>query len=133
MPELSRRTVVASGLGSAGLMLLAPSPAGGHTLLLQDGPGGPLRSHFADGIGAVFTLVGSRDRARVRLSSIDDVAAAGAGNELCFTLTFTPLQGRRVPDGIWSVRHRGSASHDLFLSAVGRDGAVQAVVDRRTA
>lgn len=135
MPDVSRRAFVATGAGVAGLVLLDQTAATAQTQLVRDGGGGPLRSDYSDAVGTVFTLRGRRHGAvRARLRSIEDVPGVpSADAELCFVLVFEPLGGRRIPDAIWSVDRRGARSHDLALSSVGRAGAVQAVIDRRTA
>lgn len=134
MLEVSRRALVGAGAAATGVVLLDDSVASARARADRDAPGGPVRSHYAAAVGQVFSLVGPRGAVRARLRRVGDVpAAAGADRELCFTLVFSPLASRPVGDAIWSVRRRSMPSHDLFLSALGREGDVQAVIDRRAA
>jgi hypothetical protein len=48
-----------------------------------------------------------------------------------FILIFAPVGGERLPDAIYRVRRRGVRTHRLFLSSVGTDRGLQAVVNRQ--
>ena len=140
---ISRRTVVIAGIGVAGVggATLSLGLAGHDSNRRTSTPTAratvpaapiPLRSHYAALVGKVVTLRGTQGVVRARLTDISDLPGAVAGDrETSFSLALTTLGSRRPPDEVVVVRGPKLPSHQLFVSALGPDRGLQAVIDRR--
>lgn len=140
MTTLSRRTVVAAGIGTAGVAALgitvaslstrpstgsrAAGPAAGADLV---------RSRFTPLVGTAFVAAAGASEHRLVLDTVDDLASATTPDEEArFNLLFTH-DGELPEQGIYTLRHPDTADTVLFLSPVGPEGQnlrIQALVDR---
>jgi hypothetical protein len=90
----------------------------------------PSRSDYVSSIGEIFEATDRRGTVRLRLTHADDVTAPGATKRSqTYALIFEPVEHDRPADGIYALRRRGVPTHDLFVSAVGPDTAMQAIVN----
>jgi hypothetical protein len=127
MHEVSRRAVIGAGMvGGAvvGAVLADPTAA-------FAAPGSqPLRSHYATSVGKVFSVEHRGVRTRARLTRVHDLSGATADQRRYrFLLVFAPTGTKSLDDAIYTVRRRGVPSHQIFLSSIGPERDVQAVVD----
>jgi hypothetical protein len=99
-------------------------------------PAGALvRSHYSRSVGGVFTAVGPAGNYRLRLVRIRELEPViAAQREDRFNLIFRPVGRAQVPDGIYSLRRPGVATHALFVSSTGPAAPqyLQALVNRST-
>jgi hypothetical protein len=131
MPDVSRRVVLTAGAGLAGLVVLGfdETDAAAATGAANSKP---LRSNYTKAVGKVFTAVHAGRTHRLRLTHVRDLAAASAAHRPhCFNLIFTPVSKARLHDAIYVLAGPDVRTHKLFLSAIGTDGVMQAIVNRR--
>lgn len=128
MGEITRRAVLGVGAGAIGVVTLGVGPAAAAAT-----PGSaPVRADYAGAIGRVFTAEHAGHRFRVRLTHVRDVSPTTAKHRpYCFVLIFAPVGGLHLRDGIYTLHRRGVAAHRLFMSSVGTDRRMQAVINRR--
>lgn len=127
MGDVSRRAVLGAGAGLIGLVVLGVDEPDASAAT----PRLPRRSDYSRSVRGVFTATHGKRTYKVRLTRIHDVAGTRAKQrESSFNLVFTPVGRTRLPDGIYAVRRRGVRPHTLFLSGVGTNGAMQALVNR---
>ena len=136
---VSRRTVIAAGLGVAGIAALGAvagtlsGPSGG--IAGNAAPTEPLlrRSRFAPLVGTQFTAEAGGGRFELTLAAVDDLAPMRVrADEDRFNLLFVTTEDE-PPEGIYTLRHPDAEDVTLFISAVGPEGAsrrLQALVDR---
>jgi hypothetical protein len=150
MSQLTRRSVLALGAGTAGTAALvsaavsapadaAGTPAGAKPAVKvapKVAATAPLvRSHFRPGLHSVFTATLGTRAYQLTLTEILDLTHAPAKHaEDCFLLLFT-ARGKDAPaEGIYTLKAKGVTESTLFLSgtAAGTGGQrqLQAVVNR---
>ncbi|MCW2755727.1 MAG: hypothetical protein JWQ32_3138 [Marmoricola sp.] len=106
-----------------GVDLGLAEPAGASTALA--------RSDYRRAVGKVFTARHGRHSYRLRLKHIHDLAHTTAGQrQHSFNLVFAPVGSGHVPDGIYVLRSTHARVHTLFLSSIGSQRAMQALVNR---
>jgi hypothetical protein len=126
---LSRRALLGTAAGAAGLAVMGATDAG--AVGLGRRASAPLRSDYTASVGRVFTARRGDRTVRLRLTEIRDGVQTSARNRArCFVLVFEPVDGSSVPDAIYDLRRRGVRTHRLFLSSLGTGHALQAVVNR---
>jgi hypothetical protein len=131
MGDVSRRVVLGAGAGLAGLVALGFDEV--DAVAAASANSTPVRSNYSKAVGKVFTAVHAGRSHRLRLTHIRDVAPATAAQRPhCFNLIFSPVGTVRLHDAIYVLHHSGVNTHRLFLSAIGTDGTMQAVVNRPT-
>lgn len=128
MAQLSRRRVVEAGVAAVGGLIAAgaaaPDAFGARRRL-------PQRAAFERSRGRTFTATSGGHRYRLRLREVQDLPAAKARQrQLCFNLVFAPAGGRAPSEGIYRLRRPGFRPTELFISPVGADGRLQALVNR---
>ncbi|MDN4613100.1 hypothetical protein P5G50_01435 [Leifsonia sp. F6_8S_P_1B] len=145
MPEVSRRTVMASVLGGLGVAVAAPATpvlaAAGVAAPVSAAPAAPgtaaqpalpVRSLFTPAIGRPFRAVDGDRTLDLRLTAVDDLGPDSAGDEHRFALRFT-ASGFDAADGTFTLRRAGAPDVQLFLTPIGPRGltrTLQAVVNR---
>ncbi len=144
MPEVSRRTVMATALGGIGLAALVPaapafarSAAGSVTAtsVATSGAAGlaePVRSLFTPAVGRAFTATDGDRTLRLVLTAVEDLSEAAPGDENRFALLFS-TDGFAAADGTFTLSRTGAPDVALFVTPIGRPGlsrTLQAVVDR---
>lgn len=150
MPEFSRRSMIAKGLGALGSVTLG-SAALGSTSLASLATGVPAasatpapdeasalrRSTFLPHVKGTVTAEGSPGRYRLRLVEILDLSPATVvDDEHAFNLIFEQSEGRPASEGIYALSATGMVECTLHLSAVEGPGVgrrLQALVNRRPA
>jgi hypothetical protein len=127
MAEVSRRAILAAAGGLAGLAAVGFDGGAAATV-----PGSTiLRSNYVKAVGQVFTATHAGHRHRLRLAAVRDLEPTTAAQRPhCFNLIFAPAGSTRLDDAIYVLRRPGVHTHRLFLSSLGTDGALQAVVNR---
>jgi len=141
VPQVSRRTAVAFGLGTLGLtaVTVAANPGRVSASLSAlaasfDPPAIPARSIFAGSVGHVFTAVSSAGSFPVTLASIGDLEPATVANdEDRFNLLFESDDARFEP-GIYRISRPGVPMTELFVSPVNapaKTRTLQALVNRQ--
>jgi hypothetical protein len=137
VPQFTRRSMLAMGLGTVGAGLMRPSTA----LAARPEPaavgGVPLRPAFLPAVGSTFLATAGATRHRLTLVEILDLAPALAPlDDRAFNLIFELLGKPPLKDGIYRLTSAAVPTCSLFLSHVdlptGRR-RVQALVNRRTA
>lgn len=131
---VSRRTVVAGGLGVAGAAALGAVALSASTdSAVKAAADVPLiRSRFAPFVDTVFTAGSAAGTFPLRLDVIDDlIPVRMPEDDDRFNLLFAPLE-EEPPQGIYTLHHPEADAVTLFLSPIGHHGAIriQAVVDR---
>lgn len=138
MVVLSRRAVIAGGLGAAGIAALgfvaATSPGAPAQISSRATSGANLlRSRFAPFVGATFTAQSTAGSFPLVLESVEDLAPARTReDEDRFNLLFS-ASGSEPPQGIYTVRHPDTPEAWLFMSPIGQEGTArrfQALIDR---
>jgi hypothetical protein len=130
MGDVSRRAVLLTGAGLAGVAALGldEADAVGATTAPNSTP---VRSNYTKAVGKVFTAVHAGRTHRIRLTHVRDLAPTSAAQRPhCFNLIFAPTGKARLHDAIYVLDRPGVHTHTLFLSGIGTDGAMQAVVNR---
>jgi hypothetical protein len=130
MGDVSRRAVLVTGAGIAGLAALGFNEvdAAGATTAPNSTP---VRSNYTKAVGKVFTAVHAGRVHRLRLTHVRDLSPTSAAQRPhCFNLIFAPTGKARLSDAIYVLDRPGVHPHALFLSGMGTDGAMQAVVNR---
>ncbi len=144
VPEVSRRTVMTTGLGGLGLAAVAiatqtapalagsPAPAAVNPHALESGAE-PTRSLYLPAVGRTFAASDGTRTIDITLTAVEDLPAAKApGDEGRFSLLFAAI-GFLAGDGIFTLRRTGTPTTTLFLTPVGPRGAtrtMQAIVNR---
>ena len=133
MEPLSRRALLGATAGTAGVVAVAVAVAGvpADAAVSRRRGSAPLRSDYRHCVGRVFTATHGGRRVRLRLTAVRDLEPSSARQrERCFLLVFAPVGQAGHPDAIYALRRRGVRTHRLFLSSLGTDNALQAVVNR---
>lgn len=141
MPQVSRRTAVALGVGTLGLtaatLAANPAPVGASLSALAASfgpPTIPARSIFAGSVGKVFTAASSTGSFRVTLASITDLApVVKPDDEDRFNLLFESTDPR-FESGIYRISRAGVPMTELFVSPVNAEAkarTLQALVNRQ--
>ncbi len=128
MAEVSRRAVLGGSIGVLGVAALGlgDSAIGGRAAAAV-----PSQSTYAAAVGKVFRATADGRTSCMRLASAIDVESPATGRQSeSFVLTFEPVGDAPVGDAIYALRGGGVPVHDLFVSSIGSDGAMQAVVNR---
>jgi hypothetical protein len=128
MSEVSRRAVLRGGAGVVALAFLGleatPAEAAGAARAVA-----PRRRDYTPFVNETFIATHGRRSHRIKLLRIRDVQGAGKHQrDGSFNLIFATT--RPLPDGIYAVHRRGVSSHSLFLSRVGTEPTMQALVNR---
>jgi hypothetical protein len=127
MADVSRRAVVRGGIGVLGIAAVGF----GDSAFIGRAAAVPSRSVYASAIGEVFEATADGRTSRLRLTSATAAPTATTGpRSESFTLTFEPVRGDRPDDGIYALRGASVPLHDLFVSSMGPDSTMQAVVNR---
>lgn len=146
MSQLTRRSVLALGAGTAGTAALvsaavsapadaAGTPAGAKPAVKVAATAPLVRSHFRPGLHSVFTATLGTRAYQLTLTEILDLTHAPAKHaEDCFLLLFT-ARGKDAPaEGIYTLKAKGVTESTLFLSgtaaSTGGQRQLQAVVNR---
>ena len=130
MGDVSRRTALGAGAGVAGLLALGLGQTDADAAVASTTV--PHRNHYKRSLGRVFTATYAGRTYRLRLHRIHDLTPTTAKQRAhSFTLVFTPVGAAHLPDAIYVLRSHAVAAHHLFLSAIGTDRGMQAVVNRK--
>lgn len=125
MTQATRRSVIRGGV-----VVLGAAALGFDTVLGGAATAAPSRSDYRSSIGEIFEASDRRGTVRLRLTHADDMTSSRATKRSeTYALIFEPVDGDRPDDGIYALRRRGVPTHDLFVSAVGPDTAMQAIVN----
>jgi hypothetical protein len=141
VPDVSRRTAVALGLGTLGLTAITiaanPTRVGASLTALAASfspPAIPARSIFAASVGQVFTAVSPAGSFQVTLASITDLApVVKPDDEDRFNLIFESTDAR-FESGIYRLSRSGVPMTELFVSPVNAEAktrTLQALVNRQ--
>lgn len=138
MVTLSRRAIIAGGLGAAGIAVLGIAAA------TSMGPGAQelsaaktgidlVRSRFSPFVGETFTAHSGAVSFPLVLEAVEDLAPVQSpAEERRFNLLFS-ASGSEPPQGIYTVRNPNTPDAWLFMSPIGQDGParrIQALIDR---
>jgi hypothetical protein len=130
MGDVSRRAVLGAGAGIAGLVTLGFGASDADAAVVSSTI--PLRSHYKRSLGRVFTAKHGGHTYHLRLTHIHNLPDTTAKlHPHCFTLVFAPVGKAHLHDAIYTVRSHAVGSHHLFLSSIGSDRGMQAVVNRK--
>lgn len=137
MPNVTRRSMLAAGLGVVGAGIVS-GPANAFAATVgPKGDGALVRSRFLPAIGSLFTASAGSVRHKLKLVDVLDVPPATVPHdEHAFNLLFEEPTGRHLADGIYRLTSVRVPSCSLFLSPVdlpGHQPRVQALVNRRSA
>lgn len=141
MAEVSRRTVMAFGVGAVGAAtfatVMAPpalgAPRAATAAFVPAPPAGPsVRSHFAPHLGETFLADSGAGSIALTLSAIADLPHAPAADENRFSLIFTAPAGVALQASIYTLTHPVAPETMLFLGPVGdpSEHSAQALVNR---
>jgi hypothetical protein len=126
MGALSRRAVLGGAIGAAGAVALGAGPA------VAAANSAPLRANYTGAVGEVFTAEHDGHRYRIRLTHIHELQHCKAKQrQHNFALIFAPVGHHKLPDAIYRLHRRGVRTHRLFLSSVGTERGLQAVIYRQ--
>ena len=128
MPHVSRRAILGAGFASVGLGMAgamgATAPAADAAPVVRLS-----RSHYAKSQGRTFTATHGKHVYHLKLLHIHDVAGTTAKQrDRCFNLVFGATG--RMPDGIYTLARAGVLTQTLFLSRIGTDPTMQALVNQ---
>ena len=139
MPTLSRRAVILSGIGVAGVAALGAAvgtslwpQAVAPDLIDADAGIDLVRSRFAPLVGTTFTAHGDQAYSLILDSVAELSPIRTAEDEDRFNLLFSTV-GASPPQGIYTLRHPETKASVLFISPIGPEGPelrFQALVDR---
>jgi hypothetical protein len=128
MTDMTRRTVLAGGIGLLTLAMVGSAPETVDAATRS----APVRADYAGSVGATFTASSDGHTHRLRLEHIRDLIPTTATQRpYCFNLIFVPVGSAALPDGIYTLSRRGAPTRDLFLSRVGIGHDMQALVNRK--
>jgi hypothetical protein len=129
MVEVSRRTALGAGVATLGFAIVGSI---GAPVAADAAPAAaPLRSAFEAAVGRDFVALRGRTAHKLRLFAVRDLHPTTARQRPhCFNLIFLPVHGQAPTEGIYRVQRAGLPASDLFLSPVGGDAHVQALVNR---
>jgi hypothetical protein len=128
MGTLSRRAVLGGAIGTAGAAALGAGPAIASATIRT----APVRSNYSGSVGQVFTAEHDGHRYRLKLTHIHDLPHCKAKHRPHnFLLVFAPVGHRKLPDAIYRLSRRGVRAHRLFLSSLGTERGMQAVINRQ--
>jgi hypothetical protein len=133
MGDVSRRMFLGAGAGTLGLIALGinESVAGATGTGSTSAMSAPLRADYAPWVGRVFTAARAGHTYRLTLTRIDDLSPTTAKlRSHCFAMVFTPVGKARLDDGIYTLRRTKAVTHKLFLSSLGTNGGMQAIINR---
>jgi hypothetical protein len=133
MGDVSRRTFLGAGAGTLGLLALGinESVAGAAATSTTSSMSAPLRADYAPWVGRVFSATHAGHTYRVTLTRIDDLSPTTAKQRPhCFAMAFTPVGKARLADGIYTLHRSKVVTHKLFLSSLGTNGGMQAIINR---
>jgi hypothetical protein len=125
MVGVTRRSVIRGGIAVVSVTAL------GFDTVVGAGSASatPRHSDFSGAVGQVFEATADGRTVRLRLTAADEITPPGSAKQAqSFVLIFEPLRDQRPDDAIYALRSKGVPTYDLFLSAVGPDSAMQAVV-----
>jgi hypothetical protein len=129
MGDVTRRVVLGAGAGIAGLVALGSGEGAAEAAPIATSA--PLRRHYKKSVGRIFTATHAGRTVRLRLTHIRDLSPTKAKQrQHSFTLVFTPVGKAHVPDAIYVMRTHGLQPHRLFVSSMGPNRGLQAVVNR---
>jgi hypothetical protein len=135
MPNVTRRSLVAAGLGAVGAGIVS-GPASALAATVTREPADLLvRSRFAPAVGSLFTARSGSTRHKLKLVDVLDVLGAAPRDELAFNLLFDEVDGSRLTDGIYRLTSVRVPACSLFLSPVdhpAHEPRIQALINRRT-
>jgi hypothetical protein len=133
MGDVSRRTFLGAGAGTLGLIALGinESVAGATGTASTSTMSAPLRADYAPWVGRVFSATHAGHTFRVTLTRIDDLSPTTTKQRShCFAMVFALVGKARLDDGIYTLRRSKAVTHKLFLSSLGSDGSMQAIINR---
>lgn len=145
MGDVSRRAVLGAGVGTVGLVALGAAAPAAEAAVGTKGKTGttdsaaakaspmsaPLRSDYAASVGRVFTATRDGHTHRVTLTHVQDlVHTTTKQRPHCFGLMFAPVGKAKLHDGMYVLKRKGVPTHKLFISAVGTEGDMQAIINR---
>ncbi|MBN9618926.1 MAG: hypothetical protein J0H43_04240 [Actinobacteria bacterium] len=128
MPHVSRRAMLGAGFASVGLGVAGVM--GVEAPVADAAPvSPPCRSHYSKSQGRTFTATQGKRVYQLKLVHIRDIAGATAKQgDRCFNLVFSAA--KRMPDGVYTLTRAGVPTHTLFLSRIGTELTMQALVNR---
>ena len=139
MPTLSRRTMILTGVGVAGVAAVGVTAGVSlwpkESTIEADAAAGIdlVRSRFAPLVGTEFTASATVGVFSLVLDGVEEVYPVRAPeDEHRFNLLFA-ANGGEPPAGIYTLSHPETSESVLFLSAIGPEGSerrLQALVDR---
>jgi hypothetical protein len=130
MGDVSRRAALGAGVGVAGLVALGLGE--GEAEAATAAMTVPRRSHYKASLGRVFTARHGGHTYRLRLKRIHNLQHSPAKlRPHAFILVFQPVGKADLPDAIYVLRSHAVGAHKLFLSSIGTDRGMQAVVNRK--
>jgi hypothetical protein len=135
MPYVTRRSMLAAGVGAVGVGLVSGPTSAFAASPDRRATGLPVRSQFVPALGSLFTARGGSTRHRLKLVEILDVPPTTVpDDENAYNLLFEQAGGPRLADGIFTLTSVRAPSCTLFLSPVDLPGRhrVQALVNRRS-
>jgi hypothetical protein len=131
MGDVSRRTFLGAGAGTVGLIALGIGESAAEAAPSTSSTSGPLRADYEHLVGRVFTARHAGHTHRLRLTRIHALPPTTEKRRShCFALVFTPVGKARIDDGIYTLRRRRAVAHKLFLSSLGSNGCLQAIINR---
>ena len=117
-------------MGGVGVLGVAAVGFGDSAVVGRAAAAVPSRSTYAGAIGEVFDATANGHTTRLRLTSALQVDPPPGRRTESFVLMFEPADGARPTDSLYAMRGGSVPVHDLFVSSVGSDGAMQAIVNR---
>jgi hypothetical protein len=144
MGDVSRRAVLGAGASALGLAALGvglpdaeattrstPRTKARAATAKATPMSAPVRADYAHVVGRVFTATRGGHSYRVKLTHLQDIAPATPKQRPhCFALIFAPVGKARLHDGIYVLRRAGVRTHKLFISSVGTERGMQAIINR---
>jgi hypothetical protein len=141
MSEVSRRAVLGAGAGVLGLLFIGaetgsgPAPTSTPAAKVAAEPKAkvplPTRSHYASSVGKAFTATAGEHTYKLKLAHIRNVSnTSAADSDECFNLIFTAAGKTQPPEAIYTLRRKGVVTQSLFVSRLGTDQSMQALVSR---
>jgi hypothetical protein len=128
MGEITRRAVLGGAIGTAGVVAFGVGPAVAATAR----GAAPVRADYANAVGRVFSVEHGGRTHRIKLTHLHSLSPSTAKQrEHNFMMIFAPVDREQLPDAVYRLRRRGVRTHRLFLSTVGTDRGLQAVIYRQ--
>ena len=144
MGDVSRRAVLGAGASALGLAALGvglpdaeattrstPRTKARAAAAKATPMSAPVRADYAHVVGRVFTATRGGHSYRVKLTHLQDIAPGDAEAAPALLRTDLRQVGKaRLHDGIYVLRRAGVRTHKLFISSVGTERGMQAIINR---